>query len=309
MVDVLWMMLITLYTFFMLGKNWGVAVLIANTAGTVFFVLYCLNENLSLIGSLEPKQVGGLAVNFIICNALIGFVLLHFLRVIRKAENDLREVNEELKEQNETVALQSREKTVMLREIHHRVKNNLQVISSLLRLQSEEFEDSESRQKFNDTIHRVRSMAHIHERMYQSEHLSRIDLEGYIETLSAELIHSYQITKSIDFEVRCEMREVHPKSLVSLALIFNELVSNSLKHAFTNTESPRISIDLRFGPNDTVLLSYYDNGEWKTYTKKSFGMELIDSLSEQLNGEFNIIPQEGTRFDFIFDRKSIMEDD
>jgi len=121
------------------------------------------------------------------------------LYVIRLAENDFRTLNNELQEQNSKVALQSEEKTVMLREIHHRVKNNLQVITSLLRLQSSEIEDPESKEKFDETIHRVISMALIHERMYKSENLSKIDLQGYVQSLSDELIQSYQIQKKYRF--------------------------------------------------------------------------------------------------------------
>ncbi|GAB5416243.1 MAG: hypothetical protein Crog4KO_11730 [Crocinitomicaceae bacterium] len=308
MVDVLWMMVIVLYTFFMLGKVWGTIVLAVNTIGVACFVVFVLNLNLSLLGELSSGQLLGLVVNFIVCHLLIAFLILQFLRVIRKAENDFRRVNIELKEQNETVALQNEEKTVMLKEIHHRVKNNLQVITSLLRLQSEEFKDPESKQNFNDTIHRVRSMAHIHERMYQSEHLSKIDVEGYIRNLSSELIESYEIKKTIELTVYCEMQQVHPKSLVSLALIFNELVSNSLKHGFETIENPNIKIDLRLGDHDKILLNYSDNGLWKISSKKSFGMELIESLTDQLNGSMSIDIDSGTQFQFIFDKKSLLEE-
>ena len=85
MVDVLWMMVIVLYTFFMLGKTWGSAILIANTTGVAIFVLLVLNLNLSLIGELNSAQLTGLVINFIVCNLLIAFLLLQFLKVISKA--------------------------------------------------------------------------------------------------------------------------------------------------------------------------------------------------------------------------------
>ncbi len=308
MVDVMWILIITLYTFFMLGRSWGVLVLALNTLGIFYYVFACLNLNLSSIGTLEFGHIVGLAINFLVCSTLIGFLILQFLKVIRKAENDLRTVNDELKSQNAMVAVQNQEKTVMLREIHHRVKNNLQVITSLLRLQSDEIEDDESKTKFNETIDRVRSIAHIHERMYLSENLSKIDLEGYIDSLTEDLIHSYQVKKSITLEVDCELNHVHPKSLVSIALIFNELISNSLKHAFPQIDVPAINIQIKFQGDETVSINYRDNGIWKKRSKKSFGMELIESLTEQLNGTFEIEKKNGTHFNFQFDRASIMED-
>lgn len=308
MVDVMWIMVITLYTFFMLGKNWGVLVLALNTLGILLYVFVCLNHNLSMIGTLVLGQIIGLAINFLLCSMLIGFLILQFLKVIQKAENDLRNLNDELMEQNITVAHQNQEKTVMLREIHHRVKNNLQVITSLLRLQSDEIEDEASKQKFEDSINRVRSMAHIHERMYQSENLSRIELEDYIESLCEDLIHSYRIQKQISLVVNSEIIEVHPKALVSLALIFNELISNSLKHAFESIDSPVISIEIKNDHNTTVEIYYSDNGQWKPHRAKSFGLELIDSLTEQLNGSMERKTVDGTHYEFEFDRQSLMED-
>lgn len=308
MVDVMWIMVTCLYTFFMLGKKWGVINLAFNIIGIIVFILFRLNENLTLIGQLEEGKVIALAFNFAICGLLVTFLILQFLKVIQKAENDFRAINNELKEQNTTVAIQNEEKTVMLREIHHRVKNNLQVITSLLRLQSGEIHDEESQEKFEETINRVRSMAHIHERMYKSENLSKIDLENYIESLAEDLIHSYNIRKRISLTVECEIIEVDPKALVSLALIFNELISNSLKHAFETTEKPIISIDLRMEGDDRVELYYSDNGQWKMREKKSFGLELIDSLTDQLNGTLEIeANDEGTHFTFDFEYTSILD--
>ncbi len=308
MVDALWILIISLYTFFMLGKVWGVIVLSTNAIGIVIFIFLFLNDNLTTVGYIGNPQLVGLGINFVICVILVIFLILQFIKVIQKAENDFRSVNQELKEQNQTVAIQNQEKTVMLREIHHRVKNNLQVITSLLRLQSDEIEDDESKNKFDETIDRVRSIAHIHERMYLSENLSKIDLEGYIESLAEDLISSYQVKKSIEFNVACELNHVHPKSLVSIALIFNELISNSLKHAFAKIDTPAINIDIRFEGANKVIVDYRDNGIWKERSKKSFGMELIESLTEQLNGSYEINKENGTQFKFQFDHQSIAED-
>ena len=307
-VDVLWILIITLYTFFMLGKNWGVATLGVNAVGIVIFVLFVLNESLLLVGTLEQGEVIGLAINVMICAALISYLIFQFLNVIKIAENDFRQVNRELKEQNAMVALQNEEKTVMLREIHHRVKNNLQVITSLLRLQSSEIEDEESREKFSESIQRVISMALIHEKMYQSEKLSRIDFSGYLESLSQELIESYKVQFPVDLKITCSIESIHPKSLVSIALIFNELISNSLKHAFDGMEKGQISIWIKDHETEVHVI-YEDNGTWKPVKKESsFGLELIDSLCDQLNSSYNVEKEPVTRFTFAMDRRTLMGD-
>lgn len=309
MVDSMWILVIVLYTFFMLGKVWGVVVLAVNTLGIGLFIAFVLNTNLRELEPLSNGHILGQIINFTICAILIAFLIFQFLNVIQIAENDFRQVNRELKDQNETIAVQNKEKTVMLREIHHRVKNNLQVITSLLRLQSDEIKDAQSKEKFDQTINRVISMALIHERMYQSENLSKIDLEGYLESLSKELIQSYNVQKNINLTVDCELQEVHPKSLVSLALIFNELISNSLKHAFAENDNSAIAIKMHFEGKQKVKLVYSDNGKWKPKKGNSFGMELMSSLSEQLGGNFEIDTTNGTRFEFTFDRKGLIDDE
>ncbi len=310
-VDLLWILVITLYTFFMLGRVWGVVIFAANTVGVVVFVLFILNYSLDILPPLNQGEIWGLAINIAICSLLIGYLIFQFLYVIRLAENDFRQANLELKEQNETIAMQHQEKTVMLREIHHRVKNNLQVITSLLRLQSEEIEDPHSKEKFNEAIHRVISMSMIHEKMYQSEHLSRINLKGYIQSLCEELIQSYNIQKPIALQVNCEIDKINPKSLVPIALIFNELISNSLKHAFSASDSGEIEVRIldTSESQDTIQMHYCDNGTWKESSRlNSFGLELIASLCEQLGSTMEVSTAPKTFYQFRFDPENLMGD-
>jgi two-component sensor histidine kinase len=189
----------------------------------------------------------------------------------------------------------------MLKEIHHRVKNNLQVITSLLRLQSKEIKDEKSIEHFNEAIQRVLAMALIHEKMYQSNDLSKIDLEAYLRTLSEDLIYSYAVEKPIDLHVHCEIQYVQPKSLVSFALMFNELISNSLKHAFTDIDKGEIKIKILRTSKEEVQCYYSDNGSWKPPQREgSFGVELIGDLCEQLDGEYTLDTANGSTYHFIF---------
>jgi len=309
-VDLFWIIIILLYTFFMLGRNWGLINTLVNTVGVIFYILFVLNTNLASVDSLVSGQIISLSINIGICGLIISFLLFQFLNVINIAENNLRQVNNALREQNAKVEDQHQEKTVMLREIHHRVKNNLQVITSLLRLQAQEIDDPHSKEKFNESINRVISMALIHERMYQSEHLARIDLEGYLTSLSEELIQSYNVKKPIELAIQCEIDHITPKSLVSIALIFNELISNSIKHAFEHTAKAKIDIKLLIKSDDTVNLVYHDNGTWKDRERpNSFGIDLIESLCDQLNGAMNVETTAGTRYEFNFERQYLIQED
>lgn len=309
-VDLMWIIIILLYTFFMLGRVWGLVLTLINTTGVIFFILFVLNTNLASVDSLATGQIIALSVNFGICGIIIAFLLFQFLNVINIAETNFRQVNDTLRDRNAKVEDQHQEKTVMLREIHHRVKNNLQVITSLLRLQAQEIDDPHSKEKFNESINRVISMALIHERMYQSEHLARIDLEGYLTSLSEELIHSYNVKKPIELAIQCDIDHITPKSLVSIALIFNELISNSIKHAFSATSKAKIDITLLIKSDDTVNLVYHDNGIWKERQRpKSFGIDLIESLCDQLNGVMDVDTNSGTRYEFNFERQYLIQED
>ena len=190
---------------------------------------------------------------------------------------------------------------MMLKEIHHRVKNNLQVITSLLRLQSRELENEEAISKFQETTNRVIAMSMIHEKMYQSEELSKINIEEYFNSLSNDLLSSYQVAFPIDIKIYCSIETLGMRPIVPLALIFNELLSNSLKYAFCGNNAAKIDIKLQKMEQGIFVLSYEDNGTWKIPTRKdSFGMELIDALTEQLEGSMSFSDNRVTKYVFEF---------
>jgi two-component sensor histidine kinase len=223
------------------------------------------------------------------------------LKSSQQAEKESKSTQRELRKQYVITQKQNEEKTIMLKEIHHRVKNNLQVITSLLRLQSKEIKDEKSIVHFNDAIQRVLAMALIHERMYQSKDLAKIDLEAYLRTLAEELIQSYAVEKPIELHVNCEIEFIQPKSLVSFALMFNELISNTLKHAFSDQKYGRIEIRIIRTKEDEVQCTYKDDGKWKEEAREgSFGLELIEDLCAQLDGEYKRDISEGTTYHFVF---------
>jgi len=298
--DGLWMLINIQFAFLTIHRKW--AVFIALTHGIALSLFYYLlfNQQIELLRTLDSQQLFGIAINVLCCFLIILFLSLQGLNTSLNSENHLNNAREVLQKQLDTIRKQNEEKTVMLKEIHHRVKNNLQVITSLLRLQSRELEHEEAISKFRDTTNRVIAMSIIHEKMYQSRELSRINLEEYFHSLASDLLDSYQVEIPVKVTILCKLESLGMKPMVPLALIFNELFSNSLKYAFTATTQAQIHIELlEEGPD--VLLIYRDNGQWKTPARNdSFGLELIAALTEQLDGEMQFSCEGGTEYQFRF---------
>lgn len=198
------------------------------------------------------------------------------------------------KKENEIELMNSlKEKEVLLKEIHHRVKNNLQIISSLLSLQSNYIEDKNSREMFLESQNRIRSMSLIHEKLYQSDSLSEIEFSEYIQELSSYLAVSYNLDSTY-FKIITDVEKVkcHIDIAIPLGIILNELITNSIKHAFKDVENGEIK--LQIGKNDTHLeIFYFDNGSglpenYDVYNSGTLGFSLILNLAEQLNSEFSI---------------------
>jgi two-component sensor histidine kinase len=302
-VTTLWILTISLIAYYLIGSKAGFITLFLNLIG-VTIALFVVPKEIQ-IDRIVQRDNGGLltiTINLIIIILLISFLMHQILKSSKLAEARSRQAQQELKTQYEIVQSQSDEKTVMLKEIHHRVKNNLQVITSLLRLQSREIKDEKSIEYFHDAIQRVLAMALIHEKMYQSKDLAKIDITAYLNSLFDELVNSYSVDRNIDIDVSCEIEYMQPKSLVSFALMFNELISNSLKHAFDDIENPRIKIDIKRTKPNEVVATYFDNGTWKSPKKEaSFGTELISDLCEQLDGRFELDTANGSQYTFTFD--------
>lgn len=299
LVDTLWMIICVLYTYFSLGKLWGNLILAINIGGLIWFIIMVLNISIELVNPLSTGELISLALNAAICGVIIAYLAYQFIETTRFAESAYMKLNTELQIRNEAVIAQNEEKTVMLREIHHRVKNNLQVITSLLRLQAREARDERSIELFKDSTNRVVAMALIHEKMYQTRDLAKINLEEYLRTLLNDLIESYSIEIPIDADIHSNVEMITNKSLVPLALLFNELVSNSLKHAFTRADDGRIRIDIQ-RMQGKIVLRYEDNGIWRERQKDtSFGLELIESLTEQMDGSYTRKLDQGTSYEFI----------
>ena len=205
------------------------------------------------------------------------------------------------------VEKQIREKEVLLREIHHRVKNNMQIISSLLRLQSRYTKDKQILDIFKASQNRIESMAFIHEKLYQSKDLTRVDFTDYVNTLTRNLFTTYGVsTARIKLNIDIKNVSLPLDKAIPCGLIINELVSNSLKHAFPPDKEGEIKIALHLSNGNKWQLIVSDNGvgipeDIDFRNTKSLGLHLVTILAEdQLRGEINLNRTEGTEFKIRF---------
>jgi PAS domain S-box-containing protein len=198
------------------------------------------------------------------------------------------------------------EKEVMLKEIHHRVKNNLQVISSLLKLQAGYISDDRSLEVFKESQNRVRAMALIHEKLYQSEDLAKTDFAEYIRSLVTDLFRSYTVnSRTVYLDLDVDEVRLTIDTAIPCGLIINELISNSLKYAFPEERSGRIGIHLHAGPENRYMLIVQDNGigfpiHLDFRSTKSLGLQLVCNLTKQLQGKIDLDRNQGSRFTITF---------
>jgi len=207
--------------------------------------------------------------------------------------------NKKIKEQNSVISKALTEKEVLLKEIHHRVKNNLQVISSLLGLQSRKIKDQVALDAINEGRTRVQSMSLIHQNLYKENNLTGIEIKDYLGKLCKNLFATYNISNDqVRLETNIEDIILDVDSIVPIGLILNELISNALKHAFPNGKSGIISIDIS-EDQQGLLMAVRDNGvgiksEDPFVNTDSFGYHLIKAFQRKLNADLDISGKNGT---------------
>lgn len=213
----------------------------------------------------------------------------------------------------EQVRKSLREKEMMLAEIHHRVKNNLAVITGLLELQSYSAESESAKRILKDSQMRVNSIAMVHEKLYQSEDFSEVDINQYFEELSG-IIHKtmQQSNVEVDIELNIKPVKLPITQAIPCGLLLNEILSNSFKHAFTDSKKGNIKVCLS-QPEDKLLLIIRDDGIGLPENSgmdinKSMGMTLIKTLAKQLNASFSFRNEGGAVFEFQFEKKKQADD-
>ncbi|MFT5821104.1 MAG: two-component sensor histidine kinase [Crocinitomix sp.] len=238
------------------------------------------NENIAIEKAFNNKLIWGL---FFLGALLLGFVYLFY------SNFNKRKI---IAKQNLTLSSTVEEKEVLLKEIHHRVKNNLQLVSSLLGLQSSSIDDAHITSIFEEGQNRVQAMAMIHQKLYQNDVASEIDFEDYLKSLTGHFNAIKATDKKVDFKIDCENIKLDIDTAIPLGLIINELFTNAFKHAFKNVELPKLSVSIKSEGDGEYIMKMSDNGrglppdlDWvKT---KTLGLRLIRSLVKQLIGKID----------------------
>jgi len=227
--------------------------------------------------------------------------------------SELTRLNESLQNEvsdrrqyQEKLELSLEEKDVMMKEIHHRVKNNMQVISSLLKMQANYIDDETLVGIFDDSYHRVKSMSLIHEKLYRSDDLARIDFQDYVQSLTSLLMNTFTPPCQIDFEFDLKDILLDVNIAIPCGLIINEIITNSLKYAFADREHGKVIINMTHDLFNGYILKIKDNGiglpeGFDVNKTRSLGMRLVYLLSEdQLEGKVEIGSDKGTEFTITF---------
>ncbi len=281
---------------------------------------YFVEAQYSPIFDKEGNVVGGLAVLRDSTERRAALVKLEqnkarLEEMVDERTRELSVANEELKKEvaqrklaQEQINESLKEKIVLLREVHHRVKNNLQIVSSLLNLQAGYINDKKILEVFKESQARIRSMALIHEKLYQSRDLDKINFTDYIDSLIRDLFRSYR-SRLNNINIRCEAEQIFLEidQAILCGLVINELISNSIKHAFKDRENGEVVVKLS-NENDMYTITVQDNGvgfpeDIDIENSDSLGLQLVTSLTTQMGGKLEIKSQNGTIVKIILNNK------
>lgn len=300
----IWMINNIFFTFRCVNKKNGILLTIIHCFSISSYYLFNaqqLGEPL-LSNDINLFDRIGICFNLLFAFLVFLFFIHQTIDTNIKASLKIKNINQEIFNQFEIINQQNEEKTILLKEIHHRVKNNLQIIISLLRLQSYQIEDSESLQSFNEAINRIMAISSIHEKIYQNDSFANIKIEEYFNDLIREIISNSTIHSKIETTLTFEVESIKLNPIVPLALIINELISNSIKHY--DEKNQKINIELKFKKvgDKNLQITYSDNGVWKESTKKNtLGIELITALTKQINGNLILTKNPSTKYVFDFE--------
>ncbi|MCH2022297.1 MAG: sensor histidine kinase [Saprospiraceae bacterium] len=290
----MWMILNILFAFFVLGHKWGVFFCVAHFIVLTQFFVFNIRSNIENLNTLDQKDI----INFIveavvICAAVIYFNLTRD-KIIKHNQNKVRVINQKLNKKNQIIEHKNDEISTLFKESHHRIKNNLQIIISLLRLQMMGERNPAESAVITDAVNRINSISAIHEYIYNHNPLESFDMESHIKNLIDEIVSTFNTHVNLQLIINVNVQKIGSKSTVLVSLLINELVTNSMKYAFLNKPKGKIQVDIK--PNASERLKYdmlyMDSGCWvEKKERKSLGSDLIASMVTQMNGIYEIVKE------------------
>jgi len=287
---------------FLLNSKWKVGVIIVFNVLILVFGISLWSFQADANGIIEvSKDIQNILqfINLSGTASIVVVIMLYFSRALHLKDDELEAQNEEISAQNE-------HKQILLKEVHHRVKNNLQIITSLLSLQSRTVEDEEIVNVLEESKRRVEAIALIHQKLYQDDDITQVSFKSYLE----EVVASQKlINPNIKYVVNSPEVNLQLDTAIPLGLVVSELISNSLKHAFSEVTDPLLTIDLEKIEASKYVLSIHDNGPGfpETFSfenETGLGSEIINALTGQLNSQVEYKNSNGAKVIIRFNEKS-----
>ncbi len=295
--DFLWILSTIIFSFTTLGKKAGRATLLFHCIGVGYYVMFGFNTHFRLVEHHDLSQRIVLYAEILLGLFTVTYLVNQYVSFNNNTKDQLKVLNQNLEEQNQEILSKNKENITLVKEVHHRVKNNLQIIISLLRMQRSEIKSDEAKKQFSVAINRILTMSMIHQKLYQEKEPSKINIRDYLEDLTAELVSLSEEHVFVHVNLKADEEYADLKTIVPLGLLVNELVANSMKHAFSGKSEGKIQIQLTSDKEKGCIhMTYSDDGEWLEPTEESgFGLELIEILTEQMEGTHS---REGSRYSF-----------
>lgn len=259
------------------------------------------------------KKINKARANMLIISGigLLGIIILSIFLYIRSKQRkfanlQLSEYNEELQQKNYIIHNQLEEKEILMKEIHHRVKNNLQIISSIINLQSMRIDNPETIEIFNEMQRRIMAISSIHQKLYQSESVSLINMNEYLSEVIEATQSAFNNTNlNVNYEISIQNVNLNIDAAVSIGLIVNELATNAYKYAFTEQKDNSLLVSLTHDGQSTCLLTVKDNGPGihegtDIFQSNSLGLRMVSLLTRQMKGSIDTKNEEGTKIEITF---------
>ncbi|MEN8304091.1 MAG: 7TM diverse intracellular signaling domain-containing protein [Campylobacterota bacterium] len=316
LISAIWLFLTSIYICRRYGSSeskffltaWGIFLTGAMIEEAMYLGLVPMNNF-----SLHAAQIGALVEL-----ALFSFALAYRYNTVfvklQKTKDDLRSLNKDLEkrvmesienlhDKHHQLTLEVENKKILLREIYHRVKNNLQIMTGLLSLQVMRMVESPTKRMFDETIQHIKAMAILHEKLYQLDDMNDVDMQTYIQSLVDDLQQSFSL-EDLQCEIDCNTIHLDLEMAVPIGLIINEVISNTFKYAFKEGEKNKaIALTLLAAESGKMHLKIGDNGQGadRERLEKGFGFKLIQTLvSNQLKGEFETVNRQGLYYEIMF---------
>jgi two-component sensor histidine kinase len=260
-----------------------------------------LNQEQELAAN-QQKQTAYIVA--LVIGALLLALLYRNYRLKQKSNHKLKILNEELAHKNSLLDTRNAENELLLKEIHHRVKNNLELVKSLISLQSAQIDDPATKEAMIASQNRVQSMGIIHQKLYQGANLGSIEMKDYFLNLGEGILDTFNADEKVKIECAMDNLELDVDTAVPIGLIVNELLTNALKYAFPEVEQGTIHISLEKTTDNYLKLKIKDNGVGKVVgiapKGTGFGSQLVQLLTQQLNGQMKEHIDKGTHIEFEF---------